>query len=210
MDRFTAELLNILIPANQVEEAMEKVRDVMSMADVDNELDDNLLKAELYVANICQQNIPLGIKIISNISRLIYGKMYSWAGEIKPQNRDLVEKLLERIAKQWDYSLIDEEVRLELLAYSYHGILKSKPFFDGNEKVARIFMNYLALKQNLPIFIISPSKKDLKPYRKYIKELKAADNGDLIPLKERIRSLLYINSASSSDIDLGPSATVSD
>ena len=210
MDRFAAELLNILIPANQVEEAMEKVRDVMSTADVDHELEDNILKAELYVANISQQNIPLGTKMISNISKLIYGKMYSWAGEINPQSRNLVEKILGRIAKQWDYSLIDEEVRLELLAYSYHGILKSKPFFDGNEKVSRIFMNYLALKQNIPIFSLAPSRKDTKSYRKYIKDLKAADQGDLVAIKERIRGALYVNSESLADVDLGPSATVSD
>jgi fido (protein-threonine AMPylation protein) len=210
MDRFAAELLNILIPANQVEEAMENVRDVMSMADVDHELDDNLLKAELYVANISQQNIPLSIKIVSNISKLIYGKMYSWAGQINPQNRALVEKVLERIVKQWDYSLIDEEVRLELLAYSYHGLVKSKPFFDGNERVARVFVNYLALKQNLPIFSLAPSKKDIKSYRKYIKTLKSADNGDLIPLKEHIRETLNLSSNGSSKVGLGPSATVSD
>ena len=210
MDRFTAELLNILIPANQVEQAMENIRDVISVSDVEHELEDNILKAELYVANICQQKIPLNIKILINISKLIYGRMYSWAGEMDIQRRSMVEKFLARIAKQWDYSLIDDEVRLELLAYSYHGILRNRPFFDGNEKVARIFTNYLGLRQNLPLFCVAPSKKDLKSYRKYIRDLKTADQGDLLPLKERIRGVLYFNDQTDTSIDLGPSATVGD
>ncbi|MCX6112826.1 MAG: Fic family protein, partial [Proteobacteria bacterium] len=122
----------------------------------------------------------------------------------------IIDAVLGRILNQWDYSLLDEELRLELLAYSYHGILKNKPFFDGNEKVARLFVNYLALKQDLPLFTIAPSKKDEKNYRKYIKELKLADAGDLIPIKERIRTVLYISADGISTIKLGPSASVTD
>ena len=71
-------------------------------------------------------------------------------------------------------------------------------------------MNYLALKQNIPIFSLAPSRKDTKSYRKYIKDLKVADEGDLVAIKERIRGALYVNSESLADVDLGPSATVSD
>jgi fido (protein-threonine AMPylation protein) len=210
MDKLAFELFNILIPASRVEEAANNIKDLIAAGDVETEIEDNILRAELYVSNISQQNIPLNAKILCNISKLIYGKMYSWAGELKPENRTFVELVLKRISNQWDYSLIDDELRLELLAYAYHGVLKNKPFFDGNEKVARLFVNYLALKQDLPLFVIAPAKKEEKAYKKYLKELRSADEGDLMPLKERIRSVLYISKDGISTLRLGPSATVTD
>ena len=210
MDKLAFEFFNIILPASKVEEAASNIKDLLAIGDVEHEVEDNILKAELYVSNISQQEIPLNTKILCNISKLIYGKMYSWAGQLKKENRGCIEAVLGRISNQWDYSLLDEELRLELLAYSYHGILKHRPFFDGNEKVARLFVNYLALKQELPLFTVAPSKKDEKSHKKYIRELQLADSGDLIPLKERIRTVLYISADGISTIRLGPSASVTD
>jgi fido (protein-threonine AMPylation protein) len=210
MDKIGFDFFNVLLPASRVEEAANDIKDLIATGDVENEVEDNILRAELYVSNISQQNIPLNAKILCNISKHIYSRIYSWAGELKTESRTGVESVLKRISSQWDYSLIDDELRLELLAYAYHGVLKNKPFFDGNEKVARLFVNYLALKQDLPLFAIAPSKKDDKTYKKYLAELKTADDGDLTPLKERIRSVLYISRDGISTLRLGPSATVTD
>ncbi|MEI6079943.1 MAG: Fic family protein [bacterium] len=210
MDKLAFEFFNIILPASKVEETANNIKDLLATGDIDHEIEDNILKAELYVSNISQQNVPLSVNILCNISKIIYGKIYSWGGELKKENRVALDSIMKRISGQWDYSLVEEELRLELLAYTYHGILKNKPFFDGNEKVARLFTNYLALRQDLPLFTVAPSKKDEKAYKKYLKDLKLADNGDLIPLKERIRSVLYISRDCISTIRLGPSASVTD
>lgn len=210
MDKLAFDFFNIILPASKVEEAANNIKDLLNTGDVEHEVADNILKAELYVSNISQQNIPLSTNILCNVSKLIYGKIYSWAGELKKENRSAIESVLNRISSQWDYSLVDQELRIELLAYAYHGILKNKPFFDGNEKVARLFVNYLALRQDMTLFTIAPSKKDEKNYKKYLKELELADAGDLVPLKERVRTVLYISVDGISTIKLGPSASVTD
>ena len=209
-DDLAFEFFNIILPASKIEEAIGNIKELVNSDDIEFEVEDNILKAELYIANLSQKPAPLSVKILSEISRLIYGKMYSWAGKVKIESRAKLQELLELIKEDWEMSLVDEELRLDLLATTYHSILSIRPFFDGNEKVARLFVNYLALKYNLHLFEIAPSKKDEQAYRKYIKALKLADNGDLMLIRERIRNILYVSADGISSSKLGPSASVGD
>ncbi len=206
-DDLAFEFFNIILPATKVEDAMGNIKELVLSGDIQNEVDDNILKAELYVANLAQRKIPLSTKILSEISKITYGKIYSWAGKIKVESRPAMEDMILKISSGWGRSIMDEELRLETLAFSYHSILKHKPFFDGNEKVARIFTNYLGLKYGTCLFYIAPLKTDEIAYKKFCRELKAADRGDITPIKERIRNVMFISSDSLYSSKLGPSAS---
>lgn len=205
-----SEFFNIILPATKVEDAITNIRDLVASGDVGHEVEDNILKAELYVANLAQMKVPLSTRILTQISKITYSRIYSWAGKLKIEARPAMEDMILKIGSVWESSLMDEELRLETLAFAYHAILKHKPFFDGNEKVARLFTNYLGLKYGTCLFSIAPLKTDEASYNKFIRDLKKADNGDLSPIKERIRNVLYISSGSLSSSKLGPSASVRD
>jgi fido (protein-threonine AMPylation protein) len=209
-DDLAFEFFNIILPASKIEEAIGNVRELVGSGDVSEEVEDNILKAELYIANLSQKQVPINVKILCDISRSIYGKIYSWAGKLKVESRPRLEELFSLIKEEWEMSLVDEDLRLDLMAMTYHGILSIRPFFDGNEKVARLFVNYLALKYDLHLFEIAPSPKDEQAYRKYLRTLKVADTGDVSLLKGMIKNVLYTSADGISSSALGPSASVGD
>jgi fido (protein-threonine AMPylation protein) len=152
-DSLAFEFFNIILPATRVEDAMGNIKELVASGDIGTEVEDNILKTELYVANLAQRKIPLSTKILSQISKITYGKIYSWAGKLKVEARPAMEDMILKISSGWERSILDEELKLETLAFAYHCILKHKPFFDGNEKVARIFVNYLGLNTG-PVFLV--------------------------------------------------------
>ena len=207
-DELGFDFFNVILPASKVEEAIGNIKELVASPDVDNEISDNILKAELYIANLAQRNAPLSTKLLSQISKIIYGKIYSWAGKIKVESRPAMEEMMQKVALDWQYALMDEELRLELFTNVYHCVLKNKPFFDGNEKVARLFTNYLGLKCGTCFFNIAPVKTDDVAYKKFCRELELADDGDNTSIKERLRSIIFISTDSLSYSKLGPSASV--
>jgi len=209
-DNLAFEFFNIILPASKIETTIGNVKELVRSGDVNEEVEENILKAELYIANLAQKNIPLGVRILSETSKIIYGKIYSWAGKLKVESRPKLEELFSLIKEQWELSLVDEELRLDLLAAAYHGVLNIRPFFDGNEKIARLFANYIALKYDLPMFEVAPSTKDETLYKKYLKALKLADTGDLSLVRERIRNVLSNSASGISTSKLGPSGSVGD
>jgi len=208
MDDLAFEFFNILLPASKMEDTIGSIKELVGSGDIESEIEDNTLKAELYVANLSQRVIPLNVKILNQISKIIYGKVYSWAGKLKVESRPAIEEMFVRVANDWDMSILDDELKLDVMTYAYHSILKNKPFFDGNEKVARLFTNYLALKYGLNLFTIAPAKKNESEYKKYCNDLKLADNGNLSSIKERVRSVMHVNADGFSSTKLGPSASV--
>jgi len=65
---------------------------------------------------------------------------------------------------------------IELAAIAHHKLVCIHPFFDGNGRVARLFMNLLLMKEGYPLVVIL--KNDRK---KYYQVLEKADKGDLNP-----------------------------
>ncbi len=209
-DDLAFEFFNIILPASKIEETLGNVKELVGSGDVNEEVQDNILKAELYIANLSQKQVPLNVKILCEVSRIIYSRIYSWAGKLKVESRPKLEELFSLIKEEWELSLVDEELRLDIMAMAYHGILSIRPFFDGNEKVARLFVNYLALKYGLHLFEIAPSAKDEQGYKKYLRALKVADTGDVSALKGIIRSILHVSADGIPTSPLGPSASVGD
>lgn len=73
-----------------------------------------------------------------------------------------------------------------LVARTYHDITRIHPFSDGNGRCARLFVNLLLRKYNLP-YILVPKVDNFKFMRKL---LRTADMGNLNPLVSFQRKLL--------------------
>lgn len=80
----------------------------------------------------------------------------------------------------------DLEGIINLIAMAYHGITKIHPFSDGNGRSARLFINLILRRYDLP-YILVP-KVDNEKYMREV--LRAADMGDLQPLIKFQRKLL--------------------
>lgn len=203
MDAF--DFFNIILPASRVEQKINDFNEIINAKNVEVEVSDNILKAELYL--VSQQIMPISVSILSKISSIVFGKMYSWAGKLDIRSRTAIDIVISTINTKWDDSLKDDELKIDLMAYGYHSITKLKPFFDGNEVVARLFVNFIGLKYGYNIFEIKPEKTKKIEYSKYIEELKFADKGNLKFLRERIKNNIKKNFE---NIGLGPSAYVTD
>jgi fido (protein-threonine AMPylation protein) len=201
MDDLTFEFLNIILPASYVEQRIEDMKDVVMAKDIDTELSDNILKAELYVATLASQDIEINVSLIKNISKIVYKNMYSWAGKINTKARTKIDILISTISTKWEDALFDKDLQLDLMAYSYHTIIKTRAFFDGNEVVARLFVNYLALRFGYIMFDVMP--KDSSKLEDYKNDLKLADKGNLTKIRERIEKEIFFKNE-----ELGPSGYV--
>jgi Fic family protein len=70
---------------------------------------------------------------------------------------------------------------VELAALLHYRFVRIHPFDDGNGRTARLLMNYVLLKNNLPLVIIKSADK-----RNYITALNQADTGNLSAFIEYI------------------------
>lgn len=66
---------------------------------------------------------------------------------------------------------------IELAAIVHHKIAFIHPFFDGNGRTARLFMNLLLMQKGFPMVIILNNDR-----KKYYDSLSKADKGDYIPI----------------------------
>lgn len=90
------------------------------------------------------------------------------AAEVPIQMRDLIH---------WIRININKIHIIELAAIVHHKISFIHPFFDGNGRTARLFMNLLLMQKGFPVVIILNNDR-----RKYYDVLSKADKGDYIPL----------------------------
>lgn len=98
----------------------------------------------------------------------------------------------------------DEDRVLEVLSMVYHSLLYIQPFWDGNEKVARLFTNYLALGYQMPMFDIAPDKENKPKYMEFISAVRNADSGDISTLISHLNGV--ISKLPPANKSLGPSA----
>ena len=221
------DLFNILIPASRVERTINNIKLLKEADSVDNKINDGVLKAELFIAQKAfEDNLFSNLNFLSDISKIIFENIYSDAGKIRKTNRiyknsnfnginsDLIffefEKLFDLINKKFENGFSKLRDKLTILGVTYTSILKIHPFNDGNEKVARLYTNYLALKLNFNIFEIAPSKTDKNAYEKYLSEIKLADSGVLEFITFRIKKAINNRKKSIDYSTIGESAILAD
>jgi Fic family protein len=142
-----------------------------------------------------KQVIPGQYKTSPNSVRLSNGEIFNYASpeETPSKMRELVLWYLENNKKEHPL------VVASLLHYQFVSI---HPFDDGNGRVARLLMNYVLLKNNLPMVVIKSKDKS-----NYIQALNYADTGEIDAFviyigKQLLWSLdLTIKAANGEEID---------
>jgi Fic family protein len=160
--------------------------------------DENLLQAygQLLVLkkieSWAKQKKPITTNCLLEIHQLAFGKIDPQAGNyrkgyVKLRSSALLPSFpfviaadmrdfnswLQHTQKKLDKN--DLEGVIHLIAYSYHQVTKIHPFSDGNGRSARLFVNLLLRRYNLP-YIVIPKVDNFVVMRK---ALRAADMGDL-------------------------------
>jgi Fic family protein len=142
-----------------------------------------------------KQIIPGEYKKTPNSVRLSNGEIFSYSapGDVQKEMAELVA---------WFNENNGTEDPVLLAALLHYRFVRIHPFDDGNGRTARLLMNYVLAKNNLPLVIIkSAAKKD------YLAALNRADTGDLSTFVEYIGNQLLwsldlsIKAAKGEDID---------
>lgn len=125
-----------------------------------------------------KQIIPGEYKKTPNSVRLSNGEIFNYAapGDVQKEMAELVAWFNENNGK---------EDPILLAAILHYRFVRIHPFDDGNGRTARLLMNYVFAKNNLPLVVIkSAEKKD------YLAALNKADTGDLNAFVEYIGNQL--------------------
>lgn len=125
-------------------------------------------EAELPSGEKTRRIINIGnYKEFPNSVRLANGEMFHYASpaETPIKMGELIE---------W-YRANDGKLQpIELATIFHHKFVLIHPFDDGNGRVARLVMNYVLLRNNLPPIVIKSADKS-----NYLKALNRADTGDM-------------------------------
>jgi cell filamentation protein len=157
--------------------------------------------AEYFVLNL-DSEIEISIKLLLEIHRIAFEKLYDWAGKwrtievsvgqlIPPLPYLIPSKMYEFIDNlNYKISIVVElEDKVNCLAYAHYEFIKIHPFNNGNGRTGRILMNWVAMKFGYaPLDLYH---RDGESRRTYIDAMKAMDNGDDSPLKELIMMEMF-------------------
>ncbi|MFW0716310.1 Fic family protein [Pedobacter sp. N23S346] len=122
--------------------------------------------------------IPGEYKKTPNSVRLANGEIFDYTapGDVQNEIAELVK---------WFNEKSETEDPVFLAALLHYRFVRIHPFDDGNGRTARLLMNYVLAKNNLPLIVIkSAEKKD------YLAALNRADTGDLNAFVEYIGNQL--------------------
>lgn len=110
--------------------------------------------------------IPGQYKTTPNSVRLQNGEIFHYASpeETRAKMTELVE---------WFNNVSKDTHPLFLAALLHYQFVRIHPFDDGNGRVARLLMNYVLIRNNLPMIVIKSADK-----KQYLAALNRADAGD--------------------------------
>lgn len=224
MDQRIYEFYKAILIGSRVQRMVEGITELGKSSDISTEISDGVLRAELFVAEQAQQPVEPSMEILKEISKTVYSKVFSWAGEFRTENKIVcnpvgehlppspweikpsIEKMLDIASQMLKDNNSNPEHILQILSMVYHSILYIQPFWDGNEKVARLFANYIALGYKMPMFDIAPNKEDKINYSNFISAIRNADKGNLTNLTAHFDNVIYNSKWIVGNTPLGPSA----
>ena len=142
-----------------------------------------------------KQIIPGKYKETPNSVRLDNGEIFNYSapGDVQNEIAELVKWLNEKS---------ETEDRVLLASLLHYRFVRIHPFDDGNGRTARLLMNYVFVKNILPLVIIKSAEK-----KAYLAALNRADTGNLNAFVEYIGNQLLwslnisIKAAKGEDID---------
>ncbi len=138
--------------------------------------------------------IPGEYKTLPNSVLLKNGRMHHFASPEETPAR------MEALFKWYQSNTVPEPI--VRAAFVHHEMTSIHPFDDGNGRVARLWANFILIREGYPPLIIRSENKD-----QYLSSLEMADSGDLAPFidflaEEMIWSIdLSIKAAKGESID---------
>lgn len=122
--------------------------------------------------------IPGAYKKTPNSVRLANGEIFNYTAPADVQN-----EMAALVA--WYNKDSESEDPILLASILHYRFVRIHPFDDGNGRTARLLMNYVLSKNNLPLVIIKSAEK-----KEYLSALNRADTGDLNAFVEYIGNQL--------------------
>jgi len=199
------DLFNVLIPASKVEKTINDIKTLIKTDNVDQRVLNAVLKAEVFLAKKAFDSFEHNTQLLCDISNLLLEGLYTGAGSLRRDERiistslgeykavdpksiqEQLEALIAKVVLELNNQTQSIQELLSIMAVAYHGILKIQPFIDRNEKIARLYANYIGLKYGLPFFEIAPNKSNEAEYGRFLTDLKSADAGDLEAITTRVK-----------------------
>jgi Fic-DOC domain mobile mystery protein B len=155
----------------------------------------NILEAEEWA--FARTRDVLSEKFLNDLHKRMFGRVWRWAGSYRHSNKNIgvdayrIPTELRQLINDSRY-WIDHETYPpdEIAARFHHKLVWIHPYPNGNGRHARLATDLLLVSMNRPRFswgsasLIDPGETR----QRYVKALRAADNHDIGPLLEFVRS----------------------
>lgn len=169
-------------------------------------------EALMFVMGEAKKKTPITVELIQNINALtikntgsvhntIFGVVDATKGEFRKgnvfagdtyfPNFDKVEKLTESLVDGINQRMKNEltiEERINLSFDAHYNLVSIHPFYDGNGRTSRLFMNYIQSYYNLPLAIVHNENKVA-----YIEALKETGKSEDLNIFRKFMNKEYSN-----------------
>jgi Fic-DOC domain mobile mystery protein B len=155
----------------------------------------NILEAEEWA--FARKRVVLDEPFLTNLHKRMFGRVWRWAGEFRHTDRNIgidpyriqveLRQLLDDCRYWIEHSTYEPD---EVAARFHHRLVFIHPFPNGNGRNARLATDLLLVKLGRPRFswgqvnLIDPGETR----QRYVSALRAADNYDIRPLLEFVRT----------------------
>lgn len=140
---------------------------------------------------------PISTTLLLNIHRTAFGHLYDWAGkwrnsniivgQLEPPQPHQIIQLMYQFVDNLNFKISiakTKEEHIECLLYAHYEFVRIHPFNNGNGRTGRILMNWVAMKFGYKPLVLYHREGESRKI--YIKAMKAADGGNMEPLRNLI------------------------
>lgn len=152
--------------------------------------------AELSVFGL-DTEASISTSLILSIHKIAFGHLYDWAGkwrttdivvgQLEPPRPHQVIQLMYQYVDNLNFKISIAKTReehIDCLLYAHYEFIRIHPFNNGNGRTGRIVMNLVAMKFGYKPLVLY--HREGESSKVYIEAMKAADKGDLEPLRKLI------------------------
>ena len=155
-----------------------------------------IANAEYFVFGLTFDT-PISAALILDIHRTAFTHLYDWAGkwrntyitvgQLEPPQPHQIIQLVYQFVDNLNYKISkakSKDDQVDCLLYCHYEFIRIHPFNNGNGRTGRILMNLVSLKfgyQPLELY-----HRQGESRKTYIAAMKAADKGDIEPLRRLI------------------------
>lgn len=152
--------------------------------------------AELYLFGLDTET-SISTTLFLDLHKTAFGHLYDWAGkwrttnivvgQLEPPQPHQVIQLMYQFVDNLNFKISiakTREEQIDCLLFAHYEFIRIHPFNNGNGRTGRILMNWVALKFGYKPLVLYHREGESR--RIYIQAMKAADNGDIEPLRSLI------------------------